>query len=97
MSIKVFGASDDLIEVEGDIEEEFSHLDDTAYLCFSDGTILSVEFSRSGIWRIVSIVSGTAAVSIVQAPANDDDNYSDVATIEGDVLWVVYGTQYVSA
>jgi len=39
--LKVYGASDDLIEIKGDIREEFSRYDSEGdYLAFSDGTVL---------------------------------------------------------
>lgn len=100
MSVTVYGASDDLIEVDGDVSEEFSYLEgddgDKHYLAFSDGTLLEIEYTQAGVWRIHPISHiGTSKVEIVQAPADDPDNYSDRATIEwqhGSIGWVVHGT-----
>ena len=53
--ITIYGASDDLIEVEGDIQEEFNVYpeDDTRYLiAVSDGTLLKMWYDEDGIWRI---------------------------------------------
>lgn len=97
-SITVYGASDDLIELDGAISEEFPFLDrdDRGDLvAFSDGTILRVAFSASGVWRITPVVEGVGTLTIVQAPEEDDDNYSDRATLEvpddGRRLWAVHG------
>lgn len=94
MSVTVYGASDDLIEVEGDIREEFPWNDpDAAYLGFSNGVILRILFSISGAWRITP-VAGADRVQVAQCPENDEDNYSDKATVDGDVMWVVCGAAW---
>ena len=101
MSITVYGASDDLIEVEGDISEEFPYKGDDEQedrgdlLAFSDGTILRITFTASGVWRIAPVVLGTAHLNIEQAPENDEDNYTDRAVLIG-VEWVVQGTNYAT-
>lgn len=93
--ITVYGASDDLIEVEGDIREEFYALgDDENFLALSNGTVLRVEYSRGGVWRITH-AAGTPSVAIDQAPEGDDENYSDRATITDHIAWVVHGTTLV--
>jgi hypothetical protein len=95
MSVTVYGASDDLIEVVGDIREEFPWhaADGTAFLGFSNGVVLRVAFSISGVWRIVP-VAGTDLVQVTQCPEGDEDNYSDRATVSGDVAWVVCGSSW---
>lgn len=86
MTITVYGSSDDLIEVEGDISEEFNppfNEDDTpSLLAFSDGTVLSVDFGNEGIWRIEHVTEGSAGVEIDKNPPDDGDRYSDVATVD---------------
>lgn len=95
MTIEIYGASDDLIEIEGDIREEFSALgcdEDRAWLALSDGTLLGVRYDEDGVWRFVKLLGG-ASVTIVQAPPNDEDNYSDRVTVESVIDWIVMGTQ----
>jgi hypothetical protein len=95
MSITVYGASDDLIEIEGDIREEFQGGDGVVYLGFSEGTVLSIEYSRNGIWRITPYFRGLASLDIELASLDDEDNYSDRAILEmtgvGVIRWVVAG------
>lgn len=96
MAIEIYGASDDLIEIEGDIREEFTAYDedDGTYLGFSDGTVLHVVFDRDGVWRIKPIAygsNGPESLVITHAPAGDEDNYSDVARLAADVDWVLHG------
>ena len=94
MPITIYGASDDLIEVEGDISEEFSYLDhddEGDLIAVSDGTVVRITYGASGVWRIVPVHHGSGTLTITQAPEGDDDNYSDRATIDGTVTWVVQG------
>lgn len=98
MSVTIYGSSDDLIEVEGDVREEFNALSygcsgDGGYIATSSGVLVRIDYSESGVWRIAP-VSGEA--SVVQAPEDDEDNYSDVCTIEGDIKWVVLGSDFGS-
>lgn len=53
-SVSVRGASDDLIEVEGDLREEFNFYSSeekySGWLAFSDGTLASIAYD--GFWRM---------------------------------------------
>ena len=92
-TVKVYGASDDLIEIEGAIQDEFGSYNRASFLHFDDGTILKVEYSPddSGIWRIERIKNGTAKYSHERCDSEDADPYSDVATLKGKIgsvaLW----------
>ena len=96
--LTVYGSSDDLIEIDGDISEEFVYRGD-GFLAFSDGTLLAVEYSDTGMWRFGPLNHGTAVYS--NDPATEDEghrpnylpSYSDVVTLQGDFMWVVYGIQ----
>lgn len=92
--IKVSGHSDDLIEIEGDINEEFSWDDEEMYLAFSDGTVLSIDYTDSGNWRINKIANGTASYDKIETSGLGKD-YSDIVTLGGQnpikFLWVVCG------
>jgi hypothetical protein len=90
VSATIYGASDDLIEVEGDIREEFYAVDGPNYLAFSNGTLLSVVYDDDGMWRI-RCLSGAASVTLADDP---DTNYSDRADVPGDLLWVAQATGY---
>ena len=95
--LEIYGASDDLIEIEGDIREEFNpSSDDRNALAFSDGTILSIVYDDNGMWRIAPIAVGSAVYEMVQGTDPDDD-YSDHAWLTGDIEWVVYGTQFAKS
>ncbi len=90
-TVIVYGASDDLIEVEGAIEEEFNpDGDKPSYLSFNDGTVLSVVYDDEGMWRVNRAVAGSATFAKVEAD-DPDENYSDRVTLEGDIKSVVFG------
>lgn len=95
MRIVITGHSDDLIEVDGDIREEFQAKDEN-FVAVSNGTLLRIEYTRAGVWRITPVATGIGGLDIVQAPEGDDDNYSDVATVDGEIQWVTHGTAYAS-
>lgn len=93
--IILYGASDDLIEIEATAfkNEEFNvNCDESCLVAISDGTVLRVRFDQDGIWRFAPVIRGSADLTIVQG--TDDDNYTDRVTLTGDDLrWVVLGTE----
>jgi len=102
--LKVSGASDDLIEIEGkSLSEEFSYdgrdRDDEkgAYLAFSDGTLLSVTYDRDGIWRFGVISKGSSFISKNECVGDGDKTYSDEIFMGEDMKWVMYGSELVKA
>jgi phage baseplate assembly protein gpV len=97
MAVTVTGASDDLIEIAGELEAEFNHNpfneDDCCYLAFSDGTILKIRYDKDGIWRINSVIKGNCNLEIKQGDVSKDT--FDVATLSGyPINWVMVGTDY---
>lgn len=99
--IRIYGASDDLIEIEGDIGEEFPYYGDPVLLAFSEGTILRVVFDRDGIWRITPVFRGRARLThiICNPDPFDDSDYSDVVHLfdeeqDEPVQWVALATDY---
>ena len=94
MGTKVYGASDDLIEFEGDVHGEVgysdagyigSENDETAgatLLVFDDGTQLAVRYGKpglGGVWHITALRKGPLFVSIDVCEDENADPYSDVA------------------
>jgi hypothetical protein len=93
MKVTIYGASDDLIEIDGDFRYEFSADEEVNYLALSDGTLLSIEYAKGGIWRINRLVTGSATYSKVEGTDAEDD-YTDKVTIEGDLKWFVLGSEF---
>jgi hypothetical protein len=96
MRVEIYGASDDLIEMEGDFREELDCCgdDDGRVLAFSDGTALRVRYDDDGFWRITTIFRGSANLTKIEATDPDGD-YSDRVTLEGDFAWMVHGPEVV--
>ena len=87
MSVTIFGASDDLIEVEGDVHEEFNvDSEEPTYIGCSDGTLLKITYD--GNWHIKPIHEGEMEVRI-KIPKGEE--YTDIAEVSGDIRWIVCG------
>jgi len=99
--ITVTGASDDLIEIGGDISEEFNWYagnaddDEKRFLAFSDGTILSVRYDEDGLWRFARVATGSCRIDKTEGDVAADK--CDLIILEGNVAWVVFGTHFVCA
>lgn len=93
--IRIFGVSDDLIEIEGDIREEFGPpYGVSTYLAFSDGTLLSVVYDDNGFWRIHQIDQGGSHFEKTEGKDLEDD-YSDVVILSGPTIrWAIMGTSF---
>lgn len=86
--IEVYGASDDLIEIEGAIREEFYATPDrTDYLVFNEGTVLSVKYNDDGCWEIQRVAEGSAAYEH-RPHDNDETTYTDRVILLGDLTSV---------
>lgn len=108
ITVKVYGASDDLIEIDGkELTEEFSALgerfedraDAGALIAFGDGTVLEVLYgipNDGGFWRIRRLVAGSAKYELHEA-TDETTDYSDKATLTGDLKWVMRGDLVVRA
>ena len=94
-TVTVSGASDDLIEIKGDLSEEFNGSEEPRWLAFSDGTLLTIQYGvGGGFWRISVLAKGTAAI-MKKDGTDEESDYSDSMTLTGDDLaWVVCGDRY---
>jgi len=93
---KVYGASDDLIEFEGDIRGEvnFFGSDDeegksSCLLICSDGTLLEARYGKAGagIWRVSLVKGGTLFENVVECTDEDAEPSSDVAHFKDGLKW----------
>lgn len=97
MTLRVYGRSDDLVLIEGSVQEEFNvpYPEQRLFLTFSNGVVLFVEYSAVGEWNVTELHSP----SDVNVEVHSTDwrfapvDYSETAIIEGGgaVKWVVTG------
>ncbi len=98
--IRIYGHSDDCIEIEGDIREEVqppgddNGVSEFGFIACSNGTVVKISYGGEGEWRINEIVRGSTPCTI-EPPIGD--SYTDVATIEGAISWIVIGDKFERA
>ena len=95
-SLKIYGASDDLIEIEGDINAEFdANSDGPYYIAISDGTLLDIHYDNDGLWRIKLLIRGLSVLDRQEGSVDKDTN--DIVTLVSTkpFKWVVLGVEKV--
>lgn len=98
---KIYGASDDLVEFEGDFSGEVGSYgtDDRekgVLVVVSDGTILEVKYCKNtpGVWGISVLNKGSLFDGIEVCTDSDADIYSDVVTLRDGVKWAYAATDW---
>jgi hypothetical protein len=95
MTVKVYGASDDLVEIEGSEykEDEIGCFEHDVRITFADGTVIRVGYPKDGmaVWWIKKEIQGPANQRLIICNDEDADIYSDIFYIESDVIahWVI--------
>jgi hypothetical protein len=93
---RVYGASDDLVELEGDVDGEVSAYgtsrDDSegVLMVFSDGTVLCTHYGKPGdlaVWSITLIRRGDLFDRIDICLDPEADIYSDQAFFNSGLTW----------
>ena len=82
----IYGASDDLIEVEGDINEEFSaNYQEPTYLrVMPTGTLIKVEYDLGGVWRLSHDSGDSSDFRKIEQENFGAIDYSEAIRIIGD-------------
>lgn len=107
-SIKIYGASDDLVYVDN---EEYGSFDKPFYALFSDGTQIKIQYgANDATWLIQTIIHGTAKLNYYRGQENDADlsvfhndpdapTYSDVIILISNepIKLVKYGHKKLSS
>lgn len=92
--ITITGASDDLIEIDGDIREEWNWFpkdNEARWIGVSDGTLLTVRYDNDGLWRFDPVVKGSAEYLKTDGSVEEDTN--DVIALMGNIRWVMFGVE----
>lgn len=99
-TVEVLGASDDLVIIKGEIDEEFSCYEaGEIMLAIGDGTLLRVRYTDLGCWRIDVVSKGAGSeISIYSCPEDDEGDYSDRVTIQAErIPWALVGKSFAMA
>ena len=99
---RVYGTSDDLIEVEGGKASGevgcygTDDRDDGVLLFFDDGTILEVKYGKNdeAIWGVTARKKGDAFDRIEQCDDPDAAIYSDQAFFKREMEWCYAATEW---
>ena len=100
MGTRVYGASDDLIEFEGDVRGEVGKYADEdkpgVLLVCSDGTLLEVNYGKggAGIWEVKLLQKGALFDRIDPCLDEEADPYSDVAHFRDGLKWAYAATEW---
>lgn len=93
-TIKIFGYSDDNIEVKGQVKgcDEYG-AEKGVVVCEPSGDLFHIEYGINGIWRVThERVSGLLDVTVEEAPEDEDsDVYTDTYTVTGVIERVRFG------
>jgi len=97
MTTKIYGTSDDLIEIDGDVDGEVGcygaqEKDQPGVLLVcSDGTLLAVKYGKGGfgVWCIDVLQEGALYQEIDVCNDEDAQPYSDVVTFRDGLKWVI--------
>jgi hypothetical protein len=90
---KVYGASDDLIEFEGDFRGEAAHRSDDedagTLIVMSDGTIMEIKYGKGneGIWALTLLRKGPLFDRIDPCVEETEAGYSDIAHFKDGIKW----------
>ena len=94
MTTKVYGASDDLVEFEGDIYGEVDAFgtddrDKGVLVFFSDGTILEAKYGKMemAIWELKVRCTGNLFKEVIPCMDEDAKPHSDVANFRDGLKW----------
>jgi hypothetical protein len=107
MITRIYGASDDIIVIDGQISDEIDNYSSDKPVKFktSEGTKGTIQYN--GEWKITIKEQGPDFVKVIESVGDDNDHteentndvpsYSDVLIIDGDLKWVkVKGKKYKS-
>lgn len=87
--IKIYGCSDDLVEIEGSgyKEDEIGCFDHDVRIRFLDGTVIRIGYPKDGlaIWWIEVEKQGTSKQALTVCDDEDGDIYSDIFKIDAEI------------
>ena len=92
--MKIYGASDDLIEIDDPhLSEEFdvsTKATTGVVLALSNGVLLRARYEDDGVWRFVVLAHASAVdTMLISAEKRGDNHYSDLVEVSDPMVqWV---------
>lgn len=88
--VKVYGYSDDLVEIEGSNykEDEIGSFERNVRIWFEDGTVIRVGYPKKdlGVWWVEIECAGSAEKKIQYCNDEEADIYSDIFEIDSEIV-----------
>lgn len=107
MKTKIYGASDDLIEIEGAISDEHDAYNFSGTVTASDGTTAKLKYNDDGQWEFTVTKEGSKFLGLVKSVGDDAkhifpdavgcSSYSDVLILDEGIKWVKIGRKTFKA
>ena len=102
METYIYGASDDLVELDGHFSEEIGvyNEDEGFYLALSNGVVIKGIYNDNGEWKFEAVKGEVKIIPAIGEDGEHEDcpkysSYSDIVVVEGDVKWALLGTKFV--
>jgi hypothetical protein len=91
-TVKLYGASDDNVEVEGNVPgcDEYGSYDNPKWIEFSTGDVFKVEYTDAGVWKVEHITQSGKVVTVKRphGEGEDPEPYTETMTVVGPIQWV---------
>ena len=95
-TVTIYGSSDDLVEVEGDVPgcDEYGTIGDPLFVELSNGAAFRVEYTDRGVWTVGQVAVGGSAADGTRATkepygeGDDPEPYTETVRVTGPVEWV---------
>lgn len=88
--IRIYGASDDLVEIEGSEyqEDEIGCFEAKVRIWFKDGTVIRVGYPKDcgAIWEILVEKDGPSKHEVILCYDENADIYSDIFEIDSEIV-----------
>ena len=94
MPTEVYGASDDLVEFDGDVYGEFGCYDSSPLIVFSDGTVMVMRYGDSGIWKADVFSEGKLFDRVDVCTDPDAKRYSDTVHFRDGLKWAYATSEF---
>jgi hypothetical protein len=107
MKTRIYGSSDDLVEVDGEIYDEYGNYNQAEkgiLIKASDGTRAVIKYSEDGEWKVEIKDKGNLFEKVIESVGDDNEHtdedakecssYSDVIVFLEGLEWIEVGNAH---